>query len=85
MKEMKPIQMGEFAESLPLLALVPGRNRGFSVKQLSFIRVNMGYINLVDWVEDFQGECTLLPGTYVLGMTHLHEDEFQMLLLDMSL
>lgn len=27
----------------------------------------------------FQGACTLLAGTEVLGMIHLHEEEFQVL------
>ena len=27
----------------------------------------------------FGGECTLLPGPEVLGMLHLHEEEFQVL------
>lgn len=46
----------------------PGK---FSVKQLSFLGSNKGYINLGKWVRVY-GECTLLASTKVLEMLHLH-------------
>jgi hypothetical protein len=44
-----------------------------SVRQLNFIRVNKGYIDLGEWV-GISTVRTLLARVEVLGMLHLHEE-----------
>ena len=54
-------------------------SKRFSMKRLSFVVGNELYET---WgvSRGFQGECTTLAGTKVLGMLHLHEEESRFLL-----
>lgn len=47
---------------------------------VQFIGGNKSYLNLCGVSRSSRGECTSLAGAILLGMPHLHDEEFQVLL-----